>query len=788
MARKSRNQSASKARRAANLKARQTRLERRNQRRSTGLFPAARRGGKATSSDRGAADQGGVSLGQLRATLHRYRWQMAPLYGGAATFAAGAAAHEYVPALIVAGAAAAGNAGAWWWAKQAFPRLSERIYTSTVAAAAGSWLVAAAAAGATTAPLPGLLGVATLGAGIPWWYHRRIRDHIIADRTQEAWPKIAELVDLSGTKLRQYRGQGANWEAKLQLVPGRHTIDDVKKAVARIETALQVRPGALRIREDKDRADWVNLAVVADDPFKKGLVIPHPATVDPAAWVACSRSVYDEAPFGVDETGKEITTVLIDKDGARHGLFAGANGSGKSAGMVAEMTHELASKDSISIVIDLGKFAQPYQPLANCLYLPPITAVEPARMVLRALVEAIKDRASRPRKTPSFKCTPAEPMISLTIDEGYDLAGDEECADLVLQIGQKGRSEGVRLRYGTQRADVDSLGSGKLDGQFKTRIGFRMGRKGDVRYIFPEDWRDLNTSLFDIAGLAYLKDFARIEDPRPTRAYGMFDPDVVQPVADRLALKRPAPEQRVAAIFTRYGFAPVPRDADGHLTTSTVATVATATDVEHTATTAASAVQDVVHAPTTRTAGQSPESLESKEGTHEMVDMGNNRPNAAIVQAGPAATTGRASLVEPKNSEGVSATRQRIAAQAEQMAAEFAADKPLPAISLAELAVDQDPSRMAALLDEPTRQILAELQQRDPAKDAVDGRILAIVRLGGESGVRMRQIVPHFDQDRKTITRRINDLIGIGLIERPSKGLYIAPQPDKQTAGIGSPA
>ncbi|MFB6726779.1 hypothetical protein ACFCV3_41800 [Kribbella sp. NPDC056345] len=751
MARKPRTQSRSKARRSANLQARQRRTDRRTNR--SGLFAAARRSNNNPNYDDAGA---GLSAQQLRATLHRYRWQMAPLYASAATFAAGAGAHEYVHPLITAGAAVAGNAGAWWWAKQAFPRLSERIYTSSVAAAAGVWLTAAAAAGATTAPLPGLLGIATLGAGIPWWYHRRVRDHIVADRTVEAWPAIAELVDLGGTKLRQYRGKGINWEAKLQLVPGRHTIDDVKKAAGRLETALKVRPGALRVREDKDRSDWVNLAVVADDPFKKGKIIPHPATVE--GWTAMSRSIYDEAPFGLDETGKEITTVLIDKDGARHGLFAGANGSGKSAGMVDEMVHELACRDSISIVIDLGKFGQPYLPLSDCLYLPPITDVAKARMMLRALVEIIKDRASRPRRTPSFKCTETEPMISLTIDEGYDLAADEECADLILQIGQKGRSEGVRLRFGTQRPDVESLGSGKLDGQFKTRVGFRMGRKGDVRYVFPEDWRDLNTSLFDIAGLCYISDLGRIEDPRPTRTYAMFDPDVVQETGARLSVRRPAPEARAAKIFTRYNFAPAVQD-----TVTAAAHPAAATGTEEIAAVATAVANAEAEAAAADAAAMVPGDV------HQVVDVGNNRHVPVTPEQ-----SSRERIVEHKDADGVSATRQRIADQAAEFAAEFADDKPLPAISLAELAGEQEPSRMADLLDEPTQQILAELQQRDEDKDVVDARILAIVRLGGATGVRMHQIVPHFEQDRRTITRRLNDLIAMEIVSRPSKGVYVS--------------
>lgn len=757
-------------RRTKNLQARQRRTERRDKRRSTGALPAARLGSlTGRKSSNGDSGERGVSATQLRATLHRYRWQMAPLYAGAATFAGGAAAHEYLPPLLTAGVAVAGSAGAWWWAKQAFPRLSERVYTSAVAVAAGSWLTAATAADPTTAPLPGILGAATLAAAVPWWYHRRIRDHIVADRTQEAWPAIAELVGLAGTKLRKYHTRGLNWEARIQLVPGRHTLDDVEKVAARIETALQVRPGALRIRKDKTRSDWVNIAVVADDPFRKDNVIAHPATLNPAAWGPASRSIYDLCPYGFDETGAEVEISLFDNDGARHCVTAGTNGSGKSAGISVELAHVAACKDAIGIVIDLGKYGRPFIPWNDCLYLPPITEVADAKRMLQALVEIIKNRASRPRKTPTFKCTEKNPAINLVVDEGYDLAADPECADFLLQIGQKGRSEGVRLSFGTQRPDVDSLGSGKLDGQFKTRIGYRMGRKTDVRFIFPEDWRELNTSLFEVPGVAYLKDFARLDDPRPTRAYAMFDPEVVEAIAQHLATQRPLPEAATAAIFTKYGFKP-----------ATTATTPTAHDdvVQDSVTQADVATQAGVDETTGAQAAVDQQDVDQADAAvavvssqHEVVDSGNNRITPAA-QPGPVKGT---EPREPKNAEGVSATRSRIAAQAEEFAAEFAADNPLPATTLADLVGQQEPARMAALLDEPARQALLELQQRDPSKDATDARILVIVRTGGVYGARMRDIRPEFEIDVRTITRRLNDLIDMGLVARLRKGVYADP-------------
>jgi hypothetical protein len=123
-------------------------------------------------------------------------------------------------------------------------RAEERVYAAATTAAAGAWLAAATAHGSSRPPLPALLLLGTLAAGVPWWTHRRRRARVRVDRTIQ--DSIAGPVDrflseeLTGRALTSNlrRVADAHHRAALAAHDTTGEIDRLRRAIAEADEKI----------------------------------------------------------------------------------------------------------------------------------------------------------------------------------------------------------------------------------------------------------------------------------------------------------------------------------------------------------------------------------------------------------------------------------------------------------------------------------------------------------------------------------------------------------------------
>jgi S-DNA-T family DNA segregation ATPase FtsK/SpoIIIE len=336
------------------------------------------------------------------------------------------------------------------------------------------------------AVLVGALGLAGLVGLRRLWWRWRDRERpadLIAD-----WPELAEGLQLPGSSvlsLQEVQG-GLTVQLQLNRFRGQHCADLVAK-LPRLESALRVRPGAVRVLPDAERADQCTLRIVSKDPLGKPIPWAPPGVT----------SITDPITLGLFEDQQPVELRLWETDRQRHVLIAGVNGSGKS-GLINVALGSLARcQDLVLWGVDLkgGMEFAAWQPVLGRLATSPASA----RLLLEAANRALDARMSllASRRWRRWRPTAKEPLLLIVVDEIAELA-DEDLV-LVQRIARLGRAPGVQLITATQRPSAKQLESTDdsgvaLRGQLHTRICMRVTETNEAGMVLgsglvAQGWR-----------------------------------------------------------------------------------------------------------------------------------------------------------------------------------------------------------------------------------------------------------------------------------------------------------
>jgi hypothetical protein len=224
---------------------------------------------QAAVQDAPAAPQRKSGSGQASRWLRRQMWRrraaLGPVYAGCGLWVGAGMGHLVAPSSwwlsVPLGAAvtvaAAGPPESWHehlpdWALHVHGWLRseyERRYAGAVGAAGTVWLALDWWRGPAE-PLVVVLAFGTAGIGTARLWHRRIRHDSQARRLRGLWrDHLAERAKLPDSVIQSVRPIPDGRAIRLRLAPGQ-TVDDVRRSLDRVISALSLRPRSCRVVPD----------------------------------------------------------------------------------------------------------------------------------------------------------------------------------------------------------------------------------------------------------------------------------------------------------------------------------------------------------------------------------------------------------------------------------------------------------------------------------------------------------------------------------------------------------
>ena len=468
----------------------------------------------------------------------RYRSELAPAWLAIGLLAAGVAvrlvtfdrpAFWTLTVLNLASIAAAG--GLWQWGGRVkLDRAVERAYAAVLTLAGGLWLALGAVLSPLRADLLLALLVGTVAGGVPWWWHRRRRAKVRLGRALQAW--TAELAEAEpGSSLQRVEvdpegGCTIRW----RLRPGR-TIEDIRPAITRLESLLDLRRGAIEVEQGERSARDILLRIQPRDPHASALTWPGPPR---------DATITEPVVIGRYADGGPCQAPLL----GTHALIAGATGSGKSGVLNVVVGFLAACPDVVLWGCDLkfGLELGPWRPVFASGRV--ATTAEQAAELLEAAVRVIGARGEDLARQGlrEWPTSPESPALVVVIDEHKALSGSKRAIAAVETITAQGRAMAVTVVDSTQYPTVPALGSSLIAPQCAVKVCLRVNTPGEANVVLGPGSASAGWKAHQIPkgkpGTLYL-DAPGADSPRLARAWHVTD-QMVASVARVDAARRPA--------------------------------------------------------------------------------------------------------------------------------------------------------------------------------------------------------------------------------------------------------
>ncbi|MFC7570878.1 DNA translocase FtsK [Actinomadura namibiensis] len=403
-------------------------------------------------------------------------------------------------------------------------RLIGRVHSTATTAAASAWFTTATVTGVTAEPVAGALFFGGATVALSWNIRSVIRmtsdgeELSGGEALSMLFDKAKDKAGMGGARVRTTEVNDHKIKAKMQLPAGEMTHEDAQKATGRIESAMQLPPGAVLISKDSDRADRADMSV--SDPRAIDHPVPWPGPSHPGA------SIDKPLRIGVYQDGDPVEFRFV----GFHLQIQGMIGSGKSIGGAWNITGELITRrDAAVFSIDTSKDDQTMGPLRQGLHGLATTKARAVKLI-RAMHAEIPQRTAHLAKMGLQNWEPGCGLLYWVLHieeiaklfEMLDGEDEERLAEIVKEI----RSAGGGCLISLQRADYTQIPT--LIRSQMAKMCFGVADPDDLKYgvsarqrkaeVVPHEWEN------HFPGKAYLDakgiDNAHFAMPLRTYSWG----------------------------------------------------------------------------------------------------------------------------------------------------------------------------------------------------------------------------------------------------------------------------
>jgi hypothetical protein len=403
-------------------------------------------------------------------------------------------------------------------------------------AGSATWMFVAVVVAPWGGPMTGLLGVGVLAAGVPYWWHRRIRpaaeDNVLdPEDGGPVDPEIGKWVtrvatsdgvlpdtELDGfTRLISPDGARIGWEADMVFGSDKVGVETAQQGIVRLSRVYDVPTPSVVVSPTPDgRPSRGHITVLNRNPL---------ATSTP--WAGPSLTA-----DGVCRLGAHPNSLAARyrfwrlESGPPHDLISGCTDSGKSRLVDLLLSEERHSPLIVSWVIDPqgGQSLPAWRGNVDIFVESAADGVDLLEFAVDEMyrrnkilshLEWVDARGRNRVGVDCFNPTRDMPLISITVEEAHDVLRDPRAVLAAERLAGMARKCGIKLRLITQLPLLAQLGNSmylrdqvaagnvivlRTAGPLAGQVAFNGSLPGAEPHMLPRQWPDGSTT----AGLGYL--------------------------------------------------------------------------------------------------------------------------------------------------------------------------------------------------------------------------------------------------------------------------------------------